>query len=127
MEVFSRRGCDRTNRILHLTNRNGVMGFGTIGYVDDLTIFTVITDRQCTEQFAIRGVVTNNNAIFRYAGVTGAFCNHSAGNRAATQGDTRINVAVAALTNSYAAIAFGDRVITYSCSANTLCAGVVER
>ncbi len=34
-------------------------------------------------------------------------------------GHTRINVAVAALTNSYAAIAFGDRVITYSRSANT--------
>ena len=33
-----------TNRILQLANRNGVMGFGTIGDVDDLTIFTVITN-----------------------------------------------------------------------------------
>lgn len=94
------------------------MGFGTIGYVDDLTIFTVITDRQCTEQFAIRGVVTNHNTFFLHAGVTRTFNYYTAGNGTATQSDTRINVAVAALTDGYAAITFGNRVITHGGRAN---------
>ena len=119
MEVFGRRGSDCTNGILQLANRNGVMGFGTIGYVDDLTIFTIITNRQRTKKFAIRGVITNHNTFFRHAGVTRTFNYYTAGNGAATQGNTGINVAVAALTDGYAAIAFGNRVITHSRSANT--------
>ena len=140
MIVFGWCGCDCTNGVLQLANRNSVMGFRTIRDVDDLTIFTIITDRQCTKQFAIRGVITNHNTFFRYAGVTRTFNYYTAGNGAATQSDTRINAAVAALTDGHAAIAFGKRVITHghaaiafgnsviphSGRANTCCAGIGE-
>ena len=64
MIVLGWRSGDRSNSVLQLANRNGVMGFGTIGYVDNLTVLAIITNRQCTEQFAIRGVITNHNTFF---------------------------------------------------------------
>ena len=119
MIVFGWCGCDCTNGVLQLANSDRIMGFRTIRDVDDLTIFTVITNRQRAKQFAIRGVITNHNTFFRYAGVTSPFNYYTAGNGTATQSDTRINFADAVLTDGYTAGMRGNCVITYSCSANT--------
>ncbi|GDU51500.1 hypothetical protein ExPUPEC61_02195 [Escherichia coli] len=127
MIVFGWCGCYCTNGVLQLANSNSVMGFRTIRDVDDLTIFTIITDRQRAKQFAIRGVITDLDPIFRNAGITGAFHNQTAGDGFATQRNTRLNDAVAAMTDCHAAIAFGNSVIPHSGRANTCCAGIVER
>jgi len=81
------------------------MGFGTIGDVDDLTIFTVITNRQCAKQFAITGVITNDYAIFGYAGITGALKDDTVRHRTAAQSNSRFNSTAAVLSNCHTAIA----------------------
>ena len=119
MVVLGRRSGDSTNGVLQLAYSHGVMGFSTISNVDDLTVLTIIANRQCAKQFAVSGVVTNHNAFFGYAGVTRTFNNHTAGDGFATQRDTSINAAAAILTNCDTAFAGSDSVITHRCSAST--------